>query len=161
MKFSSQEEYGLRCLVAIAVIGPAGSITIPELSKMEGLSTSHIAKLLSILRKSGYIKSVRGQLGGYSIAKLPANIPIREVLESLGGRLYGSGFCERHSGLLPTCVHEADCLMRPLWTRLQNAVDSVLQGLTLEDILESRLGETKKVHVQLNYQHGESEIPVR
>lgn len=161
MKFSSQEEYGLRCLVAIAVLGPGGSVTIPELSKMEGLSPSHIAKLLSVLRKSGYIKSVRGQQGGYSIAKDPKSIQIREVLESLGGRLYGSGFCERHSGLLPNCVHEADCLMRPLWNRLQEAVDSVLNGVTLEDVLESRLGETKKVILQGAYAHHESEIPVR
>lgn len=145
MKFSSQEEYGLRCLVAIALKGEQGSITIPELGRAEGLSASHAGKLLSLLRRAGFIKSVRGQLGGYSLGKDPAEILVRDVLETLGGRLYGEGFCERHSGLLPVCVHEADCLLRPLWSRVQRAVDSSIEGVTIADILQHRLGETVKL----------------
>ena len=139
MKFSAQEEYGLRCLVAVATAGHEASLTIPEISKLEGLTPSHVAKLMSVLRKAGFVKSTRGQSGGYCLNIVPDAILIVNVLESLGGRLYGTGFCERHSGIHPECVHEGDCIVLPLWIRVQTAVDNSLQGLTLGDLLEGRL----------------------
>ncbi len=141
MKFSAQEEYGLRCLVAIARQGSEASLTIPEISRMEGLTPSHVAKLMAILRKSGFVKSTRGQLGGYSLSKEPMKIKIKDVLESLGGRLFHDGFCDRHSGIEPHCVHEGDCLLHPLWTNIQEAVDVVVSRYTLEDVLDQRIPE--------------------
>lgn len=139
MKFSAQEEYGLRCLVTLALEGEGGFLTIPQISDREGLTPSHVAKLLSILRKAGFVASTRGQAGGYSLAKVPSEITVRAVLEALGGRLYGEGFCERHSGLLAECVHDTGCLIRPLWTRIQTAVDVAIEGATIQQIMDGDL----------------------
>ena len=135
MKFSAQEEYGLRCLIQIAKRGEGGSMTIPEISKLEGLTSTHAAKLLMILRKEGYITSARGQSGGYSLAANPSEIQIGKVLESLGGKLYDDEFCERHSGALDICTHAVDCSVRSLWQVVQKAVDEVVDNLTLADML--------------------------
>jgi Rrf2 family protein len=136
MKFSAQEEYGLRCLIQIARKGDKESMTIPEISKLEGLTTTHSAKLLMILRKEGYITSVRGQSGGYSLARSPSEIKISDVLHSLGGRLYDAEFCGKHSGALDICTHAVDCSVRSLWQVIQQAVDSVIEHLTLADMLD-------------------------
>jgi Rrf2 family protein len=137
MKFSTQEEYGLRCLLRIARSEDEESITIPEISKMEGLSATHVAKLLMILRKGGFIASTRGQSGGYALARSADEIYVGEVLEELGGRLYDSSFCERHSGQHDICTNAVDCSVRSLWQTVQAAVDSVLGRLTLADMLRS------------------------
>jgi Rrf2 family protein len=141
MKFSAQEEYGLRCLIAIAREGLDGSMTIPEISRREGLTPSHVAKLLAILRKAGFVRSTRGQLGGYTLGMTPGEIHLGAVLEALGGRMFSTGFCERHSGNEPECVHETDCLLSPLWSSIQHAVDNVINRYTLEDVLEVRIPE--------------------
>jgi len=138
MKISSQEEYGLRCLIQIARKGEKESMTIPEISKLEGLTTTHAAKLLMILRKEGFITSVRGQSGGYSLARSPKEIKISDVLHSLGGRLYDAEFCGKHSGALDICTHAVDCSVRSLWQVIQQAVDSVIEHLTLSDMLEEQ-----------------------
>jgi len=149
MKFSAQEEYGLRCLVALASQGPGASLTIVEISEREGLTPSHVAKLLSILRKAGFVKSTRGQLGGYVMGLAPEDTLVGLVLETLGGKLYSDGFCERHSGLMAECVHDSDCLMRPLWNSVQNAVDRALEGVTIADLLENRIDkETVVFHAK-------------
>jgi len=135
MKFSTQEEYGLRCLLAIASVHPDRSLTIPEISKSEGLSEAHVAKLLMILRKHGFIKSTRGQSGGYMLSRFPNTIRVSEVLAALGGRLFESDFCERHSGAQEICVHDSACKIRALWARVQHAVDKVLYEITLADLL--------------------------
>ena len=145
MKFSAQEEFGLRCLISIAREGDDGFLTILQISEREGLSGSHVAKLLSILRKHGFVKSVRGQQGGYRMARPPQEILVRDLLEALGGRLYDSGFCLRHAGLGESCVHETDCTLRPLWGTVQNAVDRVIAMITLQDLMDGKVDSPNAV----------------
>lgn len=135
MKFSTQEEYGLRCLIQIAKQGSNDSLTIQEIGKREGLTTPHVAKLLMILRKSGLIRSTRGQSGGYTIARDPRHILVGEVLVALGGKLYDDEFCSRHVGTHDVCSHEVDCAVRSLWENVQKAIDSVVDRITLADLI--------------------------
>ena len=149
MKFSAQEEYGLRCLVRIAQVGLSGSITIPEIGRLEGLSATHVAKLMMILRKGGFIRSTRGQAGGYSLARPAREISLGEVLAELGGRLYDEEFCVRHRGQLDACSRGLDCTVRSLWNRLQDAVDLALKDMSLEDLLAPEPGPTRKFETLL------------
>lgn len=135
MKFSAQEEYGLRLLIQIGRAEKGRSVTIPELSRIEELSEPHVAKLLMILRKAGFIKSARGQSGGYSLAMEPAEIVVGDVLKELGGRIYDENFCHRHSGLVAECTHAGDCAIQGLWEEVQQAVDGVVNRRTLGDLL--------------------------
>lgn len=135
MKFSSQEEYGLRCLLQIARVGEKGSLTIPEISRLEDLTTTHVAKLLMILRRGGFVLSTRGQSGGYTIARPATELHVGEVLAVLGGRLYDDGFCTRHGGPSGTCAHDVDCSIRSVWEIVQHVVDDVLQNLTVADLI--------------------------
>lgn len=135
MKFSTQEEYGLRCLIQIAKRGHDGSMTIQEIGRSEGLTTPHVAKLLMILRKSGLIKSTRGQSGGYTIACDPKEIAVGTILAALGGKLYDDDFCRRHVGTHDVCSHAVDCAVRSLWEDVQNAIDSVVERITLADLI--------------------------
>lgn len=135
MKFSSQEEYGIRCLMQVGLGGMDGSITIPEISRREGLTEPYVAKLLMLLRKGGYINSTRGQAGGYSLARNADEIIVGDVLAELGGRLYSDTFCDKHVGQHETCHHAGGCSIKSLWSRVQDAVDSVVDHITLADIL--------------------------
>ena len=135
MKFSAQEEYGLRCLLQIARVGPHGSLSIPEISRLEGLTAPHVAKLLMILRRGGFVQSTRGQAGGYTLARPPALIAVGEVLAALGGRLYDDEFCTRHSGQAHVCAHDIGCSIRSVWQVIQDSVDRVLAEMTLEDLI--------------------------
>jgi Rrf2 family protein len=135
MKLSSQEEYGLRCLLQVARHDPEGSVTIPEIARIEGLSIPHVAKLMRTLRRGGFVKSVRGQAGGYKLSRMPDHINIGEVLAWLGGRLFGPSFCSLHSGMVELCTHSVECSIRSLWQSVQHVVDQMLGKVTLSDLL--------------------------
>ncbi|MCC6858359.1 MAG: Rrf2 family transcriptional regulator [Bryobacterales bacterium] len=137
MKFSAPEEYGLRCLLQIARQGPGGSLTIPQVSQAEGISQHHAAKLLRILRTGGFLKSARGQAGGYTLARPAREIVVADVLDVLGGRLFNPDFCARHAGPDAACAQTTDCSIRSLWLALQTAVDGVLNRTTLQDLLQN------------------------
>jgi Rrf2 family protein len=135
MKLSSQEEYGLRCLLRIGARGEGGTLTIPEISRAEGISPEYVAKLMRILRRGGLLKSARGAAGGYTLSRPADQITVGEALYLLGGRLFESDFCDRHSGFESLCTHSIDCSIRSLWRALQTAVDQVLTRTTLKDLL--------------------------
>ncbi len=137
MKLTSQEEYGLRCLLQIARSGEKGSLTIPALSSLEGISRSYAAKLLRILRRGGFVKSARGQVGGYTLARPANQVNVGEALALLGGRLYDPAFCDHHGGLEPVCTNSDDCSIRSLWRGVQLVVDRLLSQTTLADLLRS------------------------
>jgi len=136
MKLTAQEEYGLRCLLRVAGAGENESLTIPEIARAEALSIPYVAKLMRVLRQGKFVKSVRGQSGGYVLARSPENIGVGEVLAVLGGRLFEPGFCDQYSGLKRLCTHSVDCSIRSLWRAVQDAVDAVLAGITLRDMLQ-------------------------
>ena len=133
MKLTSQEEYGLRCLLRIARAGR--SMTIPEISAEEGISVFYAAKLVRILRRSGILTCARGQVGGYQLARPAGEVRVGEVLALLGGRLFEPAFCQDHAGVEDVCANSLDCSIRSLWRAVQTVVDHVLNRTTLKELL--------------------------
>jgi Rrf2 family protein len=145
MKLSAQEEYGLRCLLRVASAGGGSSITIPTIAEAEALSIAYVGKLMSILRQNEFVESVRGQAGGYVLSRPAEKITVAEVLAALGGRLFEPGFCDQFAGLDQICTHSVDCSIRSLWRAVQHAVDLVLAGITLKDLLRRESEMSKLV----------------
>jgi Rrf2 family iron-sulfur cluster assembly transcriptional regulator len=137
MKFSSQEEYGLRCLLRIARDGGEKGLTIPEISQSEGMTIPNAAKLLRILRLGGFLESSRGHSGGYTLSRPADKIFVGEVLNVLGGKLYDKEFCSSYAGTVNICTNSIDCSIRSIWQTVQLAVDDVLNKITLKDLLAS------------------------
>lgn len=135
MKLSSQEEYGLRCLLQLARAG--ASLTIAEMSEREGISAPNVAKIMRILRRAGLVTSTRGKAGGYTLGRTAAEVKALDVLAALGGRLFDTEFCDRHAGVERHCLNTRDCSIRPVLRGLQQAVDHVLGELTLASLLPS------------------------
>ncbi len=139
MKFSTQEEYGLRCLLRISKSKSPNGLTIPEISLLEGLSEANAGKLLRALRLGGFIESSRGQTGGYKLARPADQIIISEVLAALGGKLFEADFCADHSGAELICTHSIDCSIRSLWRTVQSMLDNVLGKITLKDLIGTEM----------------------
>ena len=150
MKFSAQEEYGLRCILSLcraevqAETPPGGSpdprcLTTHEIAEREGLSLQYTGKLIRILGRAGLIESVRGRKGGYRLARPAGRISVAETLAALGGKIYEAGTCGRFTGDRSFCVHTNDCSIRSLWAGLQIMIDSVLSRTTLRDLIASEV----------------------
>lgn len=150
MKFSTQEEYGLRILLRIARDANGKGLTIPEISRAEGMTVHNTAKLLRILRMGGFLASSRGQIGGYTLSRPADEIHLKNVLDALGGRLFDTAFCDHHKGIVDICTNTIDCSLRSLWQTLQLAVDGVLGNITIKDMLSSHDELVSKISYKEN-----------
>ena len=130
------EEYGLRCMVALARKGTDGQLSISEIARLEGLSTPYASKLLSSLRKIGLVESVRGRKGGFCISREPDKIRLHDVITGLGGPLIDPEHCQRFSGQLDECVHHDNCNVHYLLGGLAGYIADFLTRTTLRDLID-------------------------
>ncbi len=148
MKITAQDEYGLRLLLRIAKEESQDGITIAQLSQVEGISNSYAAKVTRSLRLAGLIDSTRGPKGGYALTRPPENIYMHEVMRALDGPLFESSFCQNHTGSENICVNSVNCSVRSLWRVVQAAVDNILSGITLRDLMgNERTAENLLQHI--------------
>lgn len=152
MKITSQEEYGLRCIVRIASHGQ-GPISVKTIAEEEGLSPAYVEKLLRILAKGGLTYSVRGIRGGYGLARSSDEISVGEVMKALGGSLSTEEICGKFKGDKPDCVHVSNCGLRPVWTvarQIEEFLDRTMLASLLKDEKQVqktlRLERTKAAH---------------
>lgn len=135
MRISAVEEYGLRCLLALARKGPDEQMTIPEIAREEGLSMSYTSKILWTLRRAGLVKAERGRSGGFSIKRSPEKINLYEILTALGGPLVDQKHCSKYTGKLDRCVHTGRCSIHDVLGGLSGFIRSFLSATTLKDIM--------------------------
>lgn len=125
-------------MITLAKAGPGASMTISELSEAEDISKANTGKIMRILREAKLVTSVRGHVGGYSLAHPPGEIDVGTILAALGGRLVDDDFCSRFAGIKDICAHSPDCTVKSLWNALQTAVDGILQNIALEDLITKK-----------------------
>ncbi|MDF1545261.1 MAG: Rrf2 family transcriptional regulator [bacterium] len=148
MRISALEEYGIRCLLALAENGVRGQASIAEIAEREGISVPYASKLLAILRKAGLVAAVRGRSGGFSISREPKDINLLEVITALGGPLMDEEHCQKYSGQLEECIHTGDCSVMNVLGGLAGYISDYLASNTLEDIMSGNvLNQAKQVNM--------------
>jgi Rrf2 family protein len=146
VKISAQEEYGLRCLLQLALAeGRGESLTLAQIAEREGLSNANAGKLMWILNKAGLVNSQRGIKGGYSLARAASEIRLHEVIRVLEEDSL-ENFCRTHTGVLDACVHTTDCGIRPVIMGLHEIVQQALSEITLAQLVGSEAKVDARLH---------------
>jgi Rrf2 family protein len=135
LRFTAQEEYGLRLMVHLARQEAGASATIHQIARAERLTPAYVGKLLRILRKASLVESRHGPAGGYRLPCPPAEIAVSRVLEALGGRLFKQKYCDRYPGGQSFCVHSSACSIRSLWSGLDLIMERILDRTSLKDLI--------------------------
>jgi Rrf2 family protein len=139
MQFTKAEEYGIFGVLHLAG-QPAGKVTpLSEISEAQEVPEKFLAKIFQSLSKSGLVRSHRGVKGGFSLAKKPETIKIKEIVESIQGPYYISKCLHSEN----TCDKEDNCPIKILLGKAQDALIEVFEAHTVADML--RWQQTEKV----------------
>ena len=159
MKVTSMEEYGLRCMLQLALAQTDDPVSVGHIAENEGLSAEYAGKLLNMLRQADLVTSVRGRNGGFVLARATEDINLADILRVFSADLFDVEYCNRFTGAEDMCVHTTSCALRPVWWTLSGMVSKTLESISLMDImceesevqreLESQLGITNPVGQKL------------
>ena len=140
MRISSKGHYGLLAVAEMARHYHDGLVSLAEIASAEHLPLPYLEQIIAPLRVAGVVDAMRGLHGGYRLARDPSQVTVGEVVRRLEGPIalvecttegYQSGACER----------EAGCTSRGVWRQVSDAINDVLNTLTLADLIanESRV----------------------
>lgn len=130
MRLTTFSDYALRVLM---YAGAAGDrlITIEETARTYSISRTHLMKVVNALTRAGYLKSVRGRSGGFTLARDPQDIHLGAVIrETEPDFALTECFSPGNQ-----CVITACCRLPEVLNEALNAFVAVLDGYTLADLM--------------------------
>lgn len=137
MMVSTKGRYALRVMIDIAQHKDEGYISLKDVAERQEISMKYLELIAAILNRAGYLKSKRGKAGGYMLSRHPEDFNIGQILKLTEGSL-APVTCMENSGCVG-CRRAAKCLTLPMWIKLDNMIDSYLEGISLKDLMEGRV----------------------
>lgn len=134
MQVTAKVDYAVRALLELAARGD-GRATRDELAAAQDIPPRYLEAILGQLRQAGLVRGQRGASGGYTLGRAASEITIAEVSRAVDGPL------SLVQGERPESVSYdgASEHLVELWIGLRAAVRSVLEGVTIADVLAGRL----------------------
>lgn len=133
MRLSLQTDYSLRTLMFLAA--RSGRRNVAEIAAFYRISEAHVGKVVHLLGRWGYVRSIRGVGGGVELAKSPDDITIGEVVRTSEGQLHLLD-CVGNDGV---CVIQSQCKLRGVLARAERIQFDYLNSVTLRDVLPFEL----------------------
>ena len=130
MRMSAKAEYAVRAMVQLATVEPGTVVKTDELAKAQGIPPQFLVDILSDLRTDRLVRSHRGRVGGYELARLAAEISIADVLRCIDGPLASV----RDIGLGDLPYSGPTVALTDVWRALRASMRSVLEETTLADV---------------------------
>ena len=132
MRFSAKEQYALRALVELAGYHGQGPIPLSRVAAAQDISLAYLEQIVAPLREAGLLKSRRGAYGGYSLARVPSQVTVGDVLRVLEGAIVPVPCVSADQ----SCTREAGCAARLVWERVRNSLVETLDSITLADLAD-------------------------
>ena len=85
---SSKAIYGLAAMHVLSHAPYGRAMQVREIAAMTKISHGYLEQLLSILRRSNLVSSIRGAQGGYKLSRKAHEIEVIEIIEALEGPFY-------------------------------------------------------------------------
>ncbi len=135
VRITTWAEYGLICALHLAHRVGEGPVSGREIAERERLPADYVEQILLRLRRAELINSTRGAKGGYTLAREPRDISVRDVIAASELSTFEL-HCVSHPVGEDRCSAAHECSIRPVWILLQQRIDDVLEGVRLSDLMK-------------------------
>jgi len=144
MRITYKGDYALKAILDLALhYDTSNLVTIHELAKHADIPIKFLEQVLLDLKRGGFVESRRGKIGGYLLAKAPAQIKLGEVIRFIDGPIEPIACAEKkYTG----CKDIYKCVFKNIWQEVTKATSDIIDNITLEDLV-NQIKSTKKTLV--------------
>ena len=132
MKLSSKTHYGLMACHILGTNYPDKPVSATALEGRISVSGKYLEKIMRMLSSRGIVIANRGVNGGYLLAKSPSDITIGEIVRALEDDVEIIE-CVKEGGKCKCCPSSG------VWKKLYKSINEVLDGMTLQQMLDGKL----------------------
>jgi len=141
MRITYKGDYALKALLDLALHYEQGLTTIHDLAKRIDAPVKFLEQVLLDLKKGGFVESKRGNVGGYQLAKDPADITLGEVVRFIDGPIEPIGCVEKGYS---NCADLYKCVFKNIWHKVAQATSDIIDNVTFDD-LRQQISVSSKV----------------
>ncbi|MDR0531935.1 MAG: Rrf2 family transcriptional regulator [Oscillospiraceae bacterium] len=132
MKISTKGRYSLRVMLDLAVRNTGEYIPLKDIASRQEITVKYLEQIISILNKAGYLRSLRGNSGGYQLARSPEQYIVGDILRTAEGSLAPLS-CQEEEGCAGAC-----CPTAQFWAGLNRVITEYVDQYTLADLVEQQ-----------------------
>jgi FeS assembly SUF system regulator len=133
IRLSRLADYGIVIMTSLAR-HPGRQQTAAEIAADSAVPAPMASKILKTLARAGLLESHRGAHGGYGLARSADRISVADVIMALDGPIALTACVEDGPG---GCDLESLCVARSNWQRINDAVRSALDGISVDEMARS------------------------
>ncbi len=134
MQLTRQADYAVRVVLDLSG-DPTRQSRITDISRRQRIPPAFLRKIVQILARTGLIHTVRGADGGVRLARDPAAITLRQVIEAVEGPMRLNRCLIRPR----ECPLDQICPMHPVWRHIQDVVVRELDAVNFAQFRAARL----------------------
>jgi len=139
VKISTRGRYGTRLLLDLALHHHEEPVLLRDIARRQDISLAYLEHLVAPLVTGGILRTIRGPKGGISLVKPPEQIKLSDVIHLLEGSM-APVECVND----PTvCNRSGICVTRDIWNELKKTTDTVLESVTIQDLVERHKQKTQ------------------
>lgn len=131
MRITYKGDYALKALLDLTLHYEQGLITIHDLAKRIDAPVKFLEQVLLDLKKGGFVESRRGNVGGYQLAKDPADITLGQVVRFIDGPIEPIGCVEKSYS---NCVDLNKCVFKNIWQKVGRATADIVDNVSFADL---------------------------
>ena len=150
MKMNKGVEWAVHACTLLAPLGQGRGLSLSALADYHGVPVPYMAKQMQLLSKAGIVRTSRGQTGGYTLAKAPAEISLWDIKQAVDGATPAFRCTEiRQQG--PCAVPRKDCktpcAIAAAFARAETAYRDLLCSISLVDLMADVSGHASAQHL--------------
>ena len=139
MKLSTKGRYGTRLLLDLALHQHEEPVLLRDIALRQDISLHYLEHLVTPLVAGGIVRTTRGPKGGISLVKPPEQVKLSDVIQLLEGSMAPVECVDD-----PTVCNRSDiCVTRDIWDELKRTTDSILESVTIQDLVERHKQKTQ------------------
>lgn len=128
---STKGRYATKAMFELALRSQDVPVQLKDIAKTQKISKKYLGRLMAEMVSAGLAYSRRGKKGGFTLAKPSSEITVFDILNPVEGPIAPAP-CVDH---VKSCPDSGDCITHEVWMKTKDALTSVLEGITLEDLV--------------------------
>jgi Rrf2 family protein len=141
MRVSAKVDYAVRAGVELAAAGEGEPVKGEHLATSQGIPLPFLEQILLELKHQGLVRTRRGAKGGYWLARPAEEVTVADVVRAVEGPIANV------QSVPPETIEYAGNAesLRDVWIAVRANIRSVLEEVTLADLVSGELPESVEV----------------
>ena len=133
MMVSTKGRYALRVMIDLAVFSNGNYITLKDISARQEVSVKYLEQVIALLNRAGFLHSLRGNNGGYRLARKPEEYTAGDILRAAEGTLAPIACLQDRPN---QCARRERCTTIDFWEKYDEIIREYVDGVTLRDLAD-------------------------